>query len=232
MIRSHRSRHVLIVLSLMAAGLAFLPVDVLLSRQLMDGFFPGDLRGIFRRAEVFGHAYGLLAIALTVYFLDSRWASRVPRLVTYGLAAGLAADLVKLGVWRIRPRYLEALDQSTFAGTILTTEGWQWSALLDSNRHSFPSAHTAVAVATALTLARFYPSARGWFAFLALLCAMNRVDGGAHFASDVCWGAALGYAVAQFCWHSRGLDRFLSRWERLDGYCTPEAKDVDARRAA
>ena len=124
------------------------------------------------------------------------------------------------------------MDQSTFAGTILTSDGWEWSVILDSSRHSFPSAHTAVAVATALTLARFYPAARGWFACLAFQCAMNRVDGGAHFASDVCWGAALGFVVTQFCWRSPRLAKFLSRWERLDGDNLTTAKGATSRRAA
>ena len=146
--------------------------------------------------------------------------------------ADLAADLVKLGVWRVRPRFFESSDGSTFAGTILTTEGWEWSALLDSSRHSFPSAHTAVAVATALTLARFYPSARSWFACLALLCAMNRVDGGSHFASDVCWGAALGYVVTLCCWRSPTVSGFLSRWERLDHANVTAAENVAPRQAA
>jgi membrane-associated phospholipid phosphatase len=232
MIRSAWGRNALVLLSLVAAGLVFLPVDVPLSRWLMEGFLPGDVRGIFRRAEAFGHAYGLLAIALTIYFLDPQWMRRSPRLVIHGLAAGLAADLVKLGVWRVRPRFFEDPNQSSFAGTILTTDSWEWSTLLDSTRHSFPSAHTAVAVATALTLARFYPSARGWFVFLAFLCGMNRVDGGSHFASDVCWGAALGFVITQFCWRSPTIARFLSRWERLDRASVAATAEAASRQAA
>ncbi len=49
----------------------------------------------------------------------------------------------------------------------------------------------------AYSLARVYPRGWKWFYLLAGLCAMNRIDGGAHFASDVCCGVALGYLIAR-----------------------------------
>ena len=152
----------------------------------MDGLLPGDVREILRRAEAFGHGFGLIAIAVTIYFLDRQWASRVPRLLTHGLAAGLLADVIKMSVWRVRPRFADLVEQS-FTGTFLSASAKDWSNVLDSRYHSFPSAHTAVAVAAAVTLGRFYPAARGWFLCLALLCAVQRVDGGSHYPSDVFW---------------------------------------------
>ncbi len=211
--QSERRQTMLAVLVLLLTGMAFLPWDVALSRLLMDGLLPGELRSIFRRAEAFGHAYGLLAMAITIFFLDRRWVQHAPRLVLHGLSAGLLADVLKLMVWRTRPRYFEDLGQSTFAGTIFTASREDLTHLLNSSQHSCPSAHTAVAVAGALTLSRFYPAARGWFFCLAFLCAMNRVDGGAHYASDVCWGAALACCSTYFFWRSSRVDSFLRRWE-------------------
>ena len=227
-----RQQPLVLVLVLLLAGVAFLPWDVALSRPLMDGLLPGELRSIFRRAEAFGHAYGLLAMAITIFFLDRRWVARAPRLILHGLMAGLFADVVKLMVWRTRPRYFEDLGQSTFTGTILTASREDLTNLLNSSQHSCPSAHTAVAVAAALTLARFYPAARGWFFCLAFLCAMHRVDGGAHYASDVCWGAALACISTHFLWRSSRVDSLLRRWEGPELLGAEGPVDRGARRAA
>jgi membrane-associated phospholipid phosphatase len=171
-------------------------------------------------------------MAATIFFLDSRWKQRVPRLLLNALAAGLLADTVKLVVWRTRPRFFDPLESSTFTGTVFTANGSDWLRLLDSTQHSFPSAHTAVAVATALTLGRFYPAARGWFLCLAVLCAMNRIDGGSHFTSDVCWGAALGLVVTHYCWHSPRVARLLRRWERVEERLFVDTEVRSERRAA
>ena len=128
----------------------------------MDGLLPGDVREILRRAEAFGHGFGLIAIAVTIYFLDRQWASRVPRLLTHGLAAGLLADVIKMSVWRVRPRFAGLMEPS-FTGTFLSASAKDWSNVLDSRYHSFPSAHTAVAVAAAITLGRFYPAGAAGF---------------------------------------------------------------------
>jgi membrane-associated phospholipid phosphatase len=65
-----------------------------------------------------------------------------------------------------------------------------------SSFQSCPSAHSAVAAGLAMTLALRYPSGRWWFAILAALAMLQRVDVGAHFPSDTLFGAALGSAIA------------------------------------
>jgi membrane-associated phospholipid phosphatase len=179
---------------------------------------PGEIRAIFRRAEVFGHAYGIAAIAITVYVLDPERRKSVPRLIANCLAAGLAADVFKVMFWRTRPRGFELLpkDDSTWVGSIWTTDNWTWDILFDSSRHSFPSAHTATAVAMAITLSKLYPAGRNWFALLAALCAANRIDGGAHYVSDVCWGAALSILLMTGMYRSRHVNQFFARWEHVD----------------
>lgn len=65
-----------------------------------------------------------------------------------------------------------------------------------SHRHSFPSGHTASALALTAILAAFYP--HGWttFWFLAIACAGLRYVLDAHWPSDIAAGMAVGYAVA------------------------------------
>jgi membrane-associated phospholipid phosphatase len=70
-----------------------------------------------------------------------------------------------------------------------------------------------MAVAAAIVLGKTYPQARIWFGTLAFLVAMNRVDGRAHFASDVCWGAAIGYLVGGMCLGSRFFEAQIKRLE-------------------
>jgi membrane-associated phospholipid phosphatase len=209
---SHRA--ILLALAWTLAACCCLPIDLPLSRWMLDGLLPGELRGMLRRAELFGHAYGLLGILITIFLLDPARRGKLWHAATCFLAAGLAADAIKLQVWRMRPRpYLEGgFAGSTFLGSIWTSsEGLSWSKLADNAQHSFPSAHTAAAVAFAYSLSGLYPTARKWFYTLALLCAMNRIDGGAHFASDVCIGVALGHVIAVHLPSSDRLEAWIGR---------------------
>lgn len=212
-------------------GIVCLPFEQPLARWLMDGGLSGDIRAVFHRVESFGHTYGLICIAVTIYLLDPSRRRQLPRIVATFATAGLVADVIKLSVWRIRPRSFAEMSfgESTFAGSIFSPSRIDWSIVSDSAYHSLPSAHTACAVALAIELGRLYPSGRRWFLVLAALCGMNRIDGGAHYASDVCWGAALGYVVvtsmAHIDWyrvadrlehlHTRLRTRFVGR--RLAG---------------
>jgi membrane-associated phospholipid phosphatase len=191
-------RTALIVVYWIVAGACLLPWDVCLARQMIADLMPEELRGLLHRAEVFGHAYGVLGMLITIYLLDPGRRRKLIHVAMCYLTAGLVADSIKLQVWRMRPRpYVElGREAGTFLGTIWTGPRVDWTTLFDHTRHSFPSAHTAGAVALAYSLGRIYPQGQTWFYVLAALCGLNRVDGGAHFASDVCWGAALGYLIA------------------------------------
>src|SRR5262249_41043197 len=133
----------------------------------------------------------------------------MPRLVACALGAGLSADLVKLLVARVRPHHQE-LATSVFE----TFRGFLPGIGAGSAMPSCPSAHTATAAGVALALATRFPAARGLFASLAALVALQRVEAGAHYLSDVCWGAALGSAVALVVFHPALLGAWFDRKER------------------
>ena len=179
------------------AGLAVLPWDLAIARFTEGQGVPGDVRAVFGRSEVFGHGYGVAGIAITIYLLDPARRRHAFYYATSFAAAGLSANLLKLQFWRTRPRFFD-LDSSasTYVGSIWTSFHLDYQHLRSPENHSFPSAHTAGAVAAAYALSRIYPAGSRWFYTLAVLCAANRIDGNSHFTSDVFWGVALGYGVA------------------------------------
>ena len=220
----------LIASSLLAViGLLCLPFDVAIADFFLHDNLPGDIRALLHRAEVFGHAYGVIAILVTIWIIDIKNRRKLPRLLICCFGGGLLADLVKLMVWRTRPRSFD-MNQTvwdSFDGSLLISE-FQSNQLFDSAQHSFPSAHTAVAVGLAIALGRLYPSARGWFLFLSALCGLNRTDGGAHFASDVFWGACLGcftiLMVDRSIWLNNKLDAIESTGELEDDTPSPQLR--------
>ena len=133
--------------------------------------------------------------------------------MAYG--AGISADVVKLLIGRYRPSHFFAMDmqsphvEDTFAGLMTwLTDG------LDRSLQSFPSAHTATAFGLAIGLVRIYPRARWLFFCLATLAAVQRLEAGAHFLSDVCAGAALGLFVAGLATDRRVLGGWFDRLEK------------------
>ena len=101
--------------------------------------------------------------------------------------SGILADIVKPFAGRARPRLW--LDSQVFGFDPFNTYGFLWNGM--------PSGHTTTAVALACSLSVFYPRLRVlWFAF-ALLIAASRVMVDAHYLSDVCAGAMLGWLTVR-----------------------------------
>nr|NIP86076.1 phosphatase PAP2 family protein [Planctomycetales bacterium] len=136
-----------------------------------------------------------------------RWA--MPRLLCMVLGGGLIANGVKLLVSRTRPH---AFDFSagqvgdSFQGFFPLLHG-------GSAAQSFPSAHTVATVALAVGLTWQFPRGKWLFAGIALLAALQRLDSGSHFPSDVCWGAALGWFLSVGILRRRLTPAWFDRWE-------------------
>jgi undecaprenyl-diphosphatase len=73
---------------------------------------------------------------------------------------------------------------------------------------SFPSGHTAAAVAFTSAVASAWPGAGAVCAVPAAMVALERVQSGAHYPSDVAAGAAIGLAGA---WLTRRAPRVILR---------------------
>jgi membrane-associated phospholipid phosphatase len=131
-------------------------------------------------------------IALGIGTLAAGLLLRRPRVALAGLrmlaAHGLATGMkigVKRTVDRTRPYVL------TNEGKYVVRKGDKHG----SRYNSFPSGHTAGAVAVAQAIARTHPPAampvRGWAAAIAAI----QIPRGAHYPSDVAAGAAIGFAA-------------------------------------
>jgi membrane-associated phospholipid phosphatase len=169
-----------------------------------------DNLGWFDTFEPFGHGRGVVLVLLALHQLDPkrRWA--IPRLAACALAAGGAANLLKLIVARTRPNDLP-LD---FSGSVWDTFG-DWLPMFSSQSglQSFPSAHTAAAAGFAAALIWLYPQGRWFFISLVALVGCQRIFSGAHFPSDVLIGAAAGCLAATFFLYVGRLPILFDRWE-------------------
>jgi len=197
---------------LFALAAAALAVDMPLARAIALLDIPYDIRHFVRLGEAFGWggSVGLIILAATI--LDPRGWRVIPRLAVLSFGSGLFADAIKLVVARKRPVMtdLEIPVGETFLGW---RAGIRPGDLHDDAIQSFPSAHVATAAGLAIALAILYPRGRWFFAGLAVLAAIQRIEVEAHYLSDVLAGAAIGCLVGALCQLDFGLGRMFLRLE-------------------
>ncbi len=156
------------------------------SREMVKSIgLRGDIERTIKLMEIFAHGTGLLVAIALIWTLSPTSRRCLPRLLAaYGLA-GVTVNLIKLLVPRLRP---SAGPEDSLPET------WgNWNDL----SQSFPSGHSAAAVALALSLALLFPRGRWVFLTLAGLACLQRIVFDAHWPSDVLAGATVGiWAVA------------------------------------
>jgi membrane-associated phospholipid phosphatase len=175
-----------LLLGLLAACAAFMVLEFRGLKTTLALHMKGDVKRETRWLAQYGHSVCTGVAALLVWQLDPSPARGRQALIVVGavVAASVAAMLVKRLVSRVRPGHEGA---GKFLGPTLR----------HNNRHeSFPSSHSAAAMALSITLALLYPQAAVTFWGLALACAVLRYILDAHWPSDVLAGVALGYGVA------------------------------------
>jgi membrane-associated phospholipid phosphatase len=208
---AHLRRWLLPPALLLTAGLLAITVDHAVAQRIQSAHCPGALRDYLQFAEMFGHGLGVLLIGIVVGVLDPNHRRALPRLMTMAWGAGLAANVIKLMIARTRPRNFDFSTAAVWWESFL-----QWFPPLgaDSGSQSFPSAHTATATGLALALAWLYPRGRWLFVWFAVSVALQRIQCGAHFLSDVLCGAALGWLFAAAFLHLPLLSRRFDRLEQ------------------
>ena len=175
-----------LMLGLLAACGLFMVLEFRGLKTTLSLNMKGDVKRETRWLAQYGQAACTGVAALLVWQLDPRQdrGRRAIVVVLVVAAASVVAMLVKRLFSRVRPGHENA---GKFLGPTLR----------HANRHeSFPSSHSAAAVALTVALSAMYPQGAGTFWGLALACAALRYVLDAHWPSDVLGGIALGYGVA------------------------------------
>ena len=148
--------------------------------------FKGDVKRETRWLAQYGQAICTTVAALLVWRLDRNpdHSSAPWAIATASALTSVSAFLLKRLLGRVRPGRDRA---GKFLGPMFGHANW---------RESFPSSHSASAVALTVVLAALYPRGLEIFWTLALTCAALRYIMDAHWPSDVVGGIALGYALA------------------------------------
>jgi membrane-associated phospholipid phosphatase len=209
-----------LVLGLVVLGSAAFAVDLSVSQWMHTHQGLKVLHQPLQVVEGLGDATGFVLVLVTLYLVSKERRRELLRMLCTVVAAGLMADLIKFCIARTRPRSYPGDGLLQLQSVTETFHGWfpflhSGSLLINSKFQSFPSAHTATGAALAVALTRLYPQAGWWFGFLAAAVALQRVETGAHYLSDTCFGGAVGILVAlQFqygtAW-SKWFDRFETR---------------------
>ena len=150
--------------------------------------------------KAFGEPWMLAIIAAFLAVYDRRhWLTAGGFGVATALAGGLGW-LLRILDGRYRPTHLDGASR------------WElFRGFHDGRDLAFPSGHATAAFAAAAVLTYLSPKGRWFFSAVAAGTALSRVIAGAHFYSDILFGAALGWTVS---WFTIGyLDRLLSRAE-------------------
>lgn len=153
-------------------------------RTTLDLHVKGDLKRESRWLAQYGQGACTLAGAVLVWQLDTRSIRIALAVFLAPLVASFACTVIKRSAGRVRPNRENA---GKFLGPTLKHANF---------RESFPSSHSASAVALSATLATFYPSAAVTFWVLGVICALLRYLMDAHWPSDVLGGVAIGGALA------------------------------------
>lgn len=169
--------------------------DAKISELIQQNQLPGDVEKGILLSEAFAHGAGVVVILLALYLCGVS-PGKIGQILIVTAGAGVTANVLKSLFTRVRPYAREAMSiaQETTAFQELGT-GSFWDASLKS----FPSGHSATAVAFALGLSYVFPKARWLFLVLAIAACYQRVYVGAHYPSDVLWGAAIAGAWGICC---------------------------------
>jgi membrane-associated phospholipid phosphatase len=137
--------------------------------------------------DFFSHGATLLVFSIILYLGGRFWNSTLYEpgkfLIMGFLSSGLAAQILKYSVGRVRPR--------------LTNETIFCGLSMKDAYHSFPSGHTTVAFCFAYILSCFLPRYCMIFYFFACLVGFERIEDMKHFPSDVLAGALLGIIIGR-----------------------------------
>lgn len=197
----------------------------------------GDLRRELVVIQQYGAITSLLLIAILIWVQDAGRRARLADLAAAIIATGLAVLLMKGLVGRVRPRDQMLADYNhwSFLGPFGAVPGdpgegvmrsWQFWAEDVSNIQAMPSSHTAYAVATSVFLIAMYPRLRALLIALPIIVGLCRITFGAHWASDVVAGAAVGGIVSQAVVRTGLGQRIAAKLRLMSGASSGPAQEA------
>lgn len=154
--------------------------------------FRGDIKRESQWLAQYGQAVCTAAAAALIWQFDPAHQKQIVAVIVAVCTASISAFAFKRVCGRMRPKRENA-------GKFL---GPSWRH--DNARESFPSSHSACAVALTVSLIHLYPQAAGLFWTFALITAGLRYVLDAHWPSDVVGGIALGYACGSLIMRAFG----------------------------
>lgn len=189
---------------LATVGIFSLFFDLEISNFARHLSIPGDVRKTIHLGETFGHFSGVSAVLITLLVIDLSKRAKLIHAAALTLLSGIVSNAAKYTIPRLRPH---SLDNASFhVESIWDTWGTPLSgSWFDEATRSFPSGHSATAVAFAIGLSHVYPRGKWIFAFFAGMACLQRLVSGAHFLSDIMAGSCIAL-ILSYC-----LDRYAIR---------------------
>lgn len=166
---------------------------------------PGDIEKALQLSEAFAHGSGVLAIFAVLFVVDTSQRRKIVCMILMVVTAMTVANSCKLLISRSRPNAFEEVTAVT--KTWLNKSEKQG---YDTTVRSFPSGHSATAVAMAFALTNLYPRGKYLFVVLAVLGCLQRIASRAHFPTDVLGGVCVAATIA-LIWQSVFPQYFAAR---------------------
>jgi undecaprenyl-diphosphatase len=176
--------NLLLVIGLLAACAVMMIVERLGAPTTLALSFKGDIKRESQFLAQYGQAVCTAIVSALIWQLDPAHRKFILPLILAVAATSVGAFVLKRLLGRVRPNREGA---GKFLGPTLAHANW---------RESFPSSHSACAVALTVALTHIYPQASLTLWTLAMITALLRYVLDAHWPSDVLGGIALGYIVS------------------------------------
>lgn len=191
-----------------ATGLACQTWDLEISQLVQKVKIPGDFSKAIGLSETFGHSSGGIVLFTTLLWIDVKNRPKLWRSAFFTLICGIAANAAKLFIPRYRPH---SVDQSELEiASSWQTWGTPWTgSWFEEEFRSFPSGHSATAVALAIGLTQVYPRGKWIFASLAAAACLQRLVSNAHFLSDIMGGIVITLVISLWYWKVPSRSSYL-----------------------